>query len=98
MSELSRWKEYRIRQAIYSESLKQSRWMSDQRRADEKHPADNPKGAERWCQDRSHFPRSRRVFNRAEHRFVSTVLHSGLFLGGAAVCLWLWWIELGFHW
>jgi hypothetical protein len=97
MSELSRWKEYRIRQAIYLESLKQNRWTSNQVGAGGENTEVGHTSLKWWREGKPGFPGGRRDWNRTKHRWSAVLLRSGLLAGGAAICLWLWWIELGFH-
>jgi hypothetical protein len=93
MSELSRWKEYRIRQAIYLESLKHHRTPSTQ-------PGSNRDDVEvrraSLLQETRLVRANGRAVNRTEKGQLSgIVLRFGLVAGSALIWLVLWWVEFG---
>ena len=98
MSELSRWKEFRIRQEIYLESLKQSSLPSNQVSSDVTNTEISPEGVEWLRRENPDLRADRQVPTRTKkHRLSGMLLRSGVLAGGVAICVWLWWVEFGIH-
>jgi hypothetical protein len=98
MSELSRWKEYRIRQAIYLESLKQEHTPSIQSGSNGSNLEVRRVSAEALPQGTLLVRANRRIVNRKKNdRSPEMVLHVGLLAGSVVIWLLLWWVEFGIH-
>jgi hypothetical protein len=98
MSELSRWKEYRIRQAIYLESLKQEHTPSIQSGSNGSNLEVRRGSAEASRQDTLLVRSNKRIVNRKKNdRSPDMVLPVGLLAGSVVIWLLLWWVEFGIH-
>jgi hypothetical protein len=98
MSELSRWKEYRIRQAIYLESLKHHRTPSTQAGSNRSHFEVRRASLEDLFQDTPLVRANGRAVNRTiKDQLLGTFLRFGLLAGSAVIWLLLWWVEFGIH-
>jgi hypothetical protein len=98
MSELSRWKEFRIRQEIYLESLKQSSLTSNQVGSGRTNSEVGHTNLELLSCDNPGLRVGRPVSTRTKrHRLSGMLLGSGVLAGGIAICVWLWWVEFGIH-
>jgi hypothetical protein len=96
MSELSRWKEYRIRQAIYLESLKHHRTPSTQAGSNRSGVDVRRASLEGLLQDTPLVRTNGRAVNRTKKDQLSgIVLRFGLLAGSALIWLLLWWVEFG---
>jgi hypothetical protein len=96
MSELSRWKEYRIRQAIYLESLKHHRTPSTQPGSNRGDVEVRRASLEELLQETRLVRANGRAVNRTEKGQLSgIVLRFGLVAGSALIWLLLWWVEFG---
>jgi hypothetical protein len=95
MSELSRWKEYRIRQAIYLDGLKHSRTPSIQAGPNGSNAEMGRASLQGLLQD-TPVVRAGRSLNRTKtDRLSGTVLRFGLLAGSVVIWLLLWWVEFG---
>ena len=98
MSELSRWKEFRIRQEIYLESLKQDSLASNQVGSGGTNTELSQTRLEWLRRDNPGLRAGRPVSTRTrKHRLSGVLLRSGVLAGGVAICVWLWWVEFGIH-
>jgi hypothetical protein len=98
MSEFSRWKEYRIRQEIYVERLKQPRVSSNRDGSIGRNVELRRASLESSLQDTPVVRGNRRILNRTKKdRLSGIVLRFGVLAGGVAICLWLCWVEFGVH-
>jgi hypothetical protein len=98
MSELSRWKEFRIRQEIYLESLKESSLAPNQVDSGGTNTGVSHTSLELLRRDNPGRRSGRQVSTRTKnHRISGMLLRSGVLAGGVAICLWLWWFEFGIH-
>jgi uncharacterized membrane protein YccC len=98
MSELSRWKEFRIRQEIYLESLKESSLAPNQVDSGGTNTEVSQTSLELLRRDKPGRRAGRQVSTRTKnHRLSGALLRSGVLAGGVAICLWLWWVEFGIH-
>ena len=98
MSELSRWKEYRIRQAIYLEGLKHRRTPSIQAGPNGSNAEMRRASLAGLLQDTRVVIANGRTVNRTtKDRVSGTVLRFGLLAGSVVVWLVLWWVEFGIH-
>ena len=98
MSELSRGKEFRIRQEIYLESLKESSLAPNQVDSGGTNTEVSHTSLDLLRRDNSGRRAGRQVSTRTKnHRLSGTFLRSGVLAGGVAICLWLWWVEFGLH-
>jgi hypothetical protein len=96
MSELSRWKEYRIRQAIYLESLKHHHTPSNQAGSNRSRVDVRRASLEGLLQDTPLVRANGRAVNRTKKDQLSgIVLRFGLLAGSALIWLLLWWVEFG---
>jgi hypothetical protein len=96
MSEFSRWKEYRIRQAIYLESLKHHRMPSTQADSNGNDAEVRRVGLEGWLQETRLVRANGRPVNRTKKDQLSgIVFRFGLLAGSALIWLLLWWVEFG---
>jgi hypothetical protein len=96
MSELSRWKEYRIRQAIYLEGLKHRRTPSIQAGPNGSNAEMRRASLEGLLQDTPVVRADGRTLNRTtKDRLSGTVLRFGLLAGSVVIWLLLWWVEFG---
>jgi hypothetical protein len=98
MSELSRWKEFRIRQEIYLESLKQSSLASNQVGSGGTNTEASHTSLELLRRDNPGLRAGEKVPTRTKkHRLSGMLLRSGVLAAGVAICVWLWWVEFGIH-
>jgi hypothetical protein len=98
MSELSRWKEFRIRQEIYLESLKKSLLAPNHVDSGGTNPGVRHTGLELLPCDNPGRRAGRPVSTPTKnYRLSGRLLRSGVLAGGVAICLWLWWVEFGIH-
>jgi hypothetical protein len=98
MSELSRWKEYRIRQAIYLESLRQHHTPPIQSGSNGSNLEVRGVVSEALPQDSLVVKANRRILNRTKKdRLSGMVLRFGLLAGSVVIWLLLWWVEFGIH-
>ena len=98
MSELSRWKEYRIRQAIYLESLRQQHTQTIESGPSGSNLEVRRVSSEALPQDILIVRANRRIPNRTKKdRFSGMVLRFGLLAGSVVIWLLLWWVEFGIH-
>ena len=96
MSELSRWKEYRIRQAIYLEGLKHSRTPSIQAGPNGSNAEMRRASLQGLLQDTAVVRANGRTANRTKKdRWSGIALRFGVLAGSAAIWLLLWWVEFG---
>jgi hypothetical protein len=98
MSDLSRWKEYRIRQAIYLESLRQQHTPPTQSGFNGGDAEMRRASSEVSLEDTHGVRVNRRMLNRTKNDQLSAiVLRYGLLVGSVAIWLLLWWVEFGIH-
>jgi hypothetical protein len=98
MSELSRWKEYRIRQAIYLENLRQQPTPLFQADCSGSDLELKRASSEVLLQSARVGPVNRRALSRMKNeRLPCVVLRFGLLAGSVAIWLLLWWVEFGIH-
>ena len=98
MSDLSRWKEYRIRQAIYLESLRQHQTSPIQSDPNGSNLEVRGVISEALPQDSLVVKVNRRILNRTKKdRLSGMVLRFGLLAGSVVIWLLLWWVEFGIH-
>jgi hypothetical protein len=95
MSELSRWKEYRIRQAIYLEGLKHSRTPSIQAGPNGSNAEMGRASLQGLLQDTPVVRAGRSLDRTKTDRLSGTVLRFGLLAGSVVIWLLLWWVEFG---
>jgi hypothetical protein len=96
MSELSRWKEYRIRQAIYLENLKHRCTPSTQAVSSDSNVEVRRASLERLLRNTPVVRANGRSLNRTKKDPLSgTVLRFGLLAGSVVIWLLLWWVEFG---
>ena len=96
MSELSRWKEYRIRQAIYLESLKHHRTPSTEAGSNGSDVEVRRASLEGLLQETRLVRANGWPVNRTKKDQLSgIVLRFGLLAGSALIWLLLWWVEFG---
>jgi hypothetical protein len=98
MSELSLWKEYRIRQAIYLESLRQHQTSPIQWGPNGSNLEVRGAISEALPHDSLIAKANRRILNRTKKdRLSGMVLRFGLLAGSVVIWLLLWWVEFGIH-
>jgi hypothetical protein len=98
MSELSRWKEYRIRQAIYLEGLRQHQTSPIQSGPNGSNLEVRGAISEALPHDSLIAKANRRILNRTKKdRLSGMVLRFGLLAGSVVIWLLLWWVEFGIH-
>jgi hypothetical protein len=96
MSELSRWKEYRIRQAIYLESLRHHHMPSTEAGSSRSDVEVRRPSLEGLFQETRLVRANGRPVNRTKKDQLSgIVFRFGLLAGSALIWLLLWWVEFG---
>jgi hypothetical protein len=96
MSELSRWKEHRIRQAIYLDKLKHHRTPSPLAGSNCNGVEVRRASLEGVLQETPLVRANRRpVIRTKKDQLSGIVLRFGLLAGSALIWLLLWWVEFG---
>ncbi len=95
MSELSRWKEHRIRQAIYLDNLKHQRTPSTLAGSN-RSGVEVRRGSLEVLQETRLVRANRRpVIRTKKDQLSGIVFRFGLLAGSALIWLLLWWVEFG---
>jgi hypothetical protein len=96
MSAPSRWKEYRIRQEVYLESLKHSRLAANQASSGGTDTEVNHTSLQLLRRDKPGLRAAGQVSNRTKkHRLPGILLSSAILAGGVAI--WLCWVAFAVH-